>query len=162
QVGDVDAHAAVDVVADGRRHDESARRQHGADGDAGRLVEVRGDGDSFYFGGLVEAGRRLFSDALDGLLELEHFEQFVDGGRLDGHLFGGEQGGVNAEVVDDLKASRVEARESRIAGHKRFTLVEEFPQQRIDTMIAAEVHAIADTWDRRLSRSERQLYEACQ
>jgi hypothetical protein len=44
QRGEVQAHAAVDVVADGLRHQEAARGHHRAHGDAAGLVEVWGDG----------------------------------------------------------------------------------------------------------------------
>ena len=56
-----------------------------------------------------ETGGRFLGHALDGLLELHHLQQLVDGGALDGNRVAGEQGGVDAEIVDDLQAGRVEA-----------------------------------------------------
>jgi len=68
----VDAHAAIDVAADGLRDDEAFSGHHGANGHAGGLVEIGRDGD------LRNAGRNGEGIGLDlGQAgdRVAHFEQ---------------------------------------------------------------------------------------
>ena len=112
----VDTHAAVDVVADGLGHDETAGRHHGADGDAGGLVEIGGDGDAGDLRRIVETVGRRLGEALDGLTQVEKGAEFVHGGGLDRHVVGGEKRGIDAGIVADAEADGVEAFEARVVG----------------------------------------------
>jgi hypothetical protein len=119
--GQVQPHPAVDVVADGLRHQEAAGGQDGAHGDAAGLVKVRRDGHLRDRRLRLEALRRRLGEALYRAAQVQHLDQLRDGRGLHRDVFVGEEYGVDAVGVVDSHPVLVQARQAWVQCHWGFS-----------------------------------------
>ncbi len=126
-VGDEEAHAAADIVADGLRDDEALGLRHGADRDAGAAVEVGREVDAADGPDGVAPERAGLARALgvpgllDGALDRDQLERLLDGLELDRDVPVGEEGDGNPVLVRDGGDAVVPSVDERLeavaAGH---------------------------------------------
>lgn len=99
EISGVQAHPAIDVVANSLRDYAAYRFQNGSHGNSACFVEVRRDCDLFDSRRSREGFRLGRLKTLNGMLDFQQLLKFFDGNRFDGDVRIGENRYLDVEFI---------------------------------------------------------------